>query len=108
MTEEEAYAQVVAELAARDLRPGLWGKAMAESLGNDSVAKSIYLKLRAEQILVEHHAIFAARRRQEGAEREARAGWTPLPPRLEWMFRYPKVVIGVSIVVILLVFLFGR
>ena len=69
MTEEEAYAQVAAELTERDLKPGLWAKALAESVGNESVAKSLYLKFRAEQVLSECEA---AKERRESEEFQAR------------------------------------
>jgi hypothetical protein len=56
MTEEEAYALVAAELQERNLKPGLWAKALAESVGNENVAKSLYLKFRAAQLLRDYQA----------------------------------------------------
>jgi len=68
MTEEEAYAQVASELANRDLRAGLWTKAMADSLGNENVAKSLYLKFRAEQILAESRVSEAQQRKEKARD----------------------------------------
>ena len=69
MTDEEAYAQVAAELTERNLKPGLWAKALAESVGNENVAKSLYLKFRAEQLLADYQT---EKRQRESEELQAR------------------------------------
>ena len=69
MTEDDAYSQVAAELTARDLKPGLWAKALADALGNENLAKSIYIKARAEQLLAECRA---EQLKQSEVERAAR------------------------------------
>jgi len=51
MNEERAYEQVASEMSANNLRPGLMAKAYAESAGNTNVAKSLYIKYRAKQII---------------------------------------------------------
>ena len=51
MNEESAYEQVASEMSANNLRPGLMAKAYAESAGNTNVAKSLYIKYRAKQII---------------------------------------------------------
>ena len=56
MNEEDAYSQVAAEVAAGDRKLGLWTKSLAESMGNENVAKSLYIKFRAEQLLTEFRA----------------------------------------------------
>ena len=56
MNEEVAYEQVAAELLEGHLKPGLWTKAIADSAGNEPLAKSLYIKSRAEQLLAEFQA----------------------------------------------------
>jgi hypothetical protein len=65
MTEDEAYAHVAAEVSRRDLRSGLWTKALAESLGNENLAKSLYLKFRAQQLINDHRRAEKLRTMQE-------------------------------------------
>jgi len=50
MSDERFYAKVVEELRSSDPVPGLWAKAFAESQGDQSVAKALYLRLRASQL----------------------------------------------------------
>lgn len=48
--DEPLYETVVAELAKRDIKPGLWAKAFAESQGDKEQAKAVYIRLRVEQL----------------------------------------------------------
>jgi hypothetical protein len=57
--EETVYAQVAEELDRNDVRPGLWAKALAKSVGDVQVAKAIYIELRAQAILDEQVAAVA-------------------------------------------------
>lgn len=50
LREEELYAQVAEEIAQRDVSLGLWAKALLEARGDESRAKSSYIKLRVEQL----------------------------------------------------------
>ena len=56
MNEEAAYEQVAAELLEGHLKPGLWTKAIADSAGNEALAKSLYIKSRAVQLMAEFQA----------------------------------------------------
>ena len=65
MNDEDAYSQVAAELAANDLKVGLMTKAIADSVGNENVAKSLYIKFRAQQLLAEHKIANERKQQQE-------------------------------------------
>jgi hypothetical protein len=65
MNEEKAYEQVAEEVARRDLKPGLWTKALAESVGNENIARSLYLKFRAQQLLSDHRLAEKHKAKQE-------------------------------------------
>jgi hypothetical protein len=65
MNEEQAYCQVAAEVSRGDLKAGLWAKALAESVGNENVAKSLYLKFRAQQLLSEQRTVEKRKAKQE-------------------------------------------
>jgi hypothetical protein len=48
--DEPLYDLVASELAKRDIKPGLWAKAFAESQGDKEKAKAAYIQLRVEQL----------------------------------------------------------
>ena len=48
LAEEQLYAQAAEEVASGQIRQGLWAKAIAETGGDEAVAKGHYLKLRVE------------------------------------------------------------
>ena len=48
LAEEQLYAQAAEEVAAGQIRQGLWAKAIAETGGDEAAAKAHYLKLRVE------------------------------------------------------------
>lgn len=50
LAEERLYEIAVEEIAANNIRPGLWAKALAETDGNEAAAKARYIKLRVETI----------------------------------------------------------
>ena len=52
MDDERFYEEVAAELRRGVRREGLWAKAFAESVGDENLAKALYLKLRV-QLLIE-------------------------------------------------------
>jgi hypothetical protein len=50
LNDEIYYEAVAAEIQRKELKPGLWTKAVAESAGSNDRARSIYIKLRANQL----------------------------------------------------------
>ena len=53
IAEEQLYEAAAEEIAANNIRPGLWAKAIAESDGDDAKAKARYIKLRVETMKAE-------------------------------------------------------
>ena len=53
LAEEHLYELAAEEIAANNIRPGLWAKAIAESDGDDAKAKARYIKLRVETMKAE-------------------------------------------------------
>lgn len=53
--EEAAYEVIALELASNDVKPGLWTKALADADWDEAIAKSLYVKMRHEQLLAEVH-----------------------------------------------------
>jgi hypothetical protein len=54
MKKNEAYALAAEELSSDKKNAGLWAQAFAKASGKDGKAKSIYIKLRAKQLIREH------------------------------------------------------
>jgi hypothetical protein len=51
MDSDQKYFDLVAkELAARNLNPGIWARALAESGGDDARARAAYIRLRAQEL----------------------------------------------------------
>lgn len=65
--EEAMFEQVAAEMAARDIKKGLWAKALALSDGSAERAKALYIKLRV-QALRDEAALNAAQERPRATE----------------------------------------
>ena len=59
--EEAAYEVIAFELASNDVKPGLWTKALADADWDDAIAKSLYVRMRHEQLLAEVHPRYKAR-----------------------------------------------
>ncbi len=57
LVEERLYEMVMDELESGNVRKGIWGKALAQSNGNDNQARSKYLELRVESLKDEAHII---------------------------------------------------
>jgi predicted xylose isomerase-like sugar epimerase len=53
LAEEQLYEFAAEEIAANNIRPGLWAKAIAEADGEDAKAKARYIKLRVETMKAE-------------------------------------------------------
>ena len=53
LAEEHLYELAAEEIAANNIRPGLWAQAIAESDGDDAKAKARYIKLRVETMKAE-------------------------------------------------------
>jgi hypothetical protein len=51
--EEGVYDLIALELSSSQVKQGLWTKALADSEWNESKAKSIYVKMRYEQLINE-------------------------------------------------------
>lgn len=60
MQEELLYERVVQELHESGPKPGLWAKAFAESNGNDTQAKALYLRYRVVQLEEQERNILEA------------------------------------------------
>ena len=75
LAEERLYEIAVEEIAANNIRPGLWAKALAETDGNEAAAKARYIKLliksmKAEADLQEYVAENFEKERAETERRE--------------------------------------
>jgi len=53
LSEEALYTQAASELSRKQIRPGLWAKAFAESGGDEQKARARYIDLRVESIRLE-------------------------------------------------------
>ena len=51
--EEVYYKQVLDEMDSGIIRQGIWGKALADSLGDEGKAKSLYIKYRVQSLVDE-------------------------------------------------------
>jgi len=72
LTEEAAYAVAVEEFESGNRRPGLWGKAFAESEGDLDKASALYIKLRVQSLFDEAQLILNDEREAERKELEKR------------------------------------
>jgi hypothetical protein len=50
MDDEHLYEQVSEEMAAGDIKPGMWTKAYANAMGDENKAKAIYIRMRVEAL----------------------------------------------------------
>ncbi len=55
--EETLYAMALQEVSNRDIKPGLWAKAFADSAGDDTKAQAAYLELRIQAMKDELTAV---------------------------------------------------
>jgi len=62
MDDEPFYEVVAFEISDRCIRPGLWAKALAESGGNETLARARYIELRAQQLKDEANSAAAQTR----------------------------------------------
>jgi hypothetical protein len=51
--EEALYQKVVEELESSGMRPGVYAKALADSQGDESKAKALYIKYRVQSLIGE-------------------------------------------------------
>ena len=72
MDDEAHYETVAKEVAAGDIKPGLWAKAFAQAEGKTEIARAIYIRLRAEQLISEAKAQSKADARAERSRRSDR------------------------------------
>jgi hypothetical protein len=67
VTEEDHWATAMAEVESGQRRPGVWGKAFAESDGDETKAKVVYLKARVQQLT---DAVRALKAKEEAEKQE--------------------------------------
>lgn len=53
LAEERLFQLAAEEIAANNIRPGLWAKAISEADGDDAKAKARYIKLRVDMMKAE-------------------------------------------------------
>ncbi len=66
-TEEDHWAEAMAEVESGQRRPGVWAKAFAESEGDETKAKVAYLKARVQQLT---DAVKALKAKEEAEKQE--------------------------------------
>jgi hypothetical protein len=69
MDDQAFYGQVAYELHEGPPIPGLWAKCYAECNGEESRAKAMYLRLRADQLKTHHQEAVAQQLAQQAEER---------------------------------------
>jgi NAD(P)-dependent dehydrogenase (short-subunit alcohol dehydrogenase family) len=71
LAEEQLYELAAEEIAANNIRPGLWAKAIAEADGDDAKAKARYIILRVETMKAEVELSQFAREEAKKAQDKA-------------------------------------
>ena len=86
LAEEQLYEFAAEEIAANNIRPGLWAKAIAEADGDDGKAKARYIKLRVETMKAEADLVnFAAS--EAGSQNHSNdAGSSEAGEEMVWVF----------------------
>jgi hypothetical protein len=106
MDSERFYAMVADELRTAGPITGLWAKAFADSEGNESKAKALYLRYRAEQLAtVESSAILArqeAREAEHVAELQREEAERRDRVKVEGFMPIHGVLIGLAILILIL------
>lgn len=111
LAEEQLYEFAAEEIAANNIRPGLWAKAIAESDGDDAKAKARYIKLRVETMKAEadlqeyasenaHRAEAEQDRREEERRREEAAQAVNQPTGEAPNFTAVYIVIVIIVVIL--------
>jgi NAD(P)-dependent dehydrogenase (short-subunit alcohol dehydrogenase family) len=111
LAEEQLYEFAAEEIAANNIRPGLWAKAIAESDGDDAKAKARYIKLRVETMKAEADlGQFAREEALKAKEKEyspESKEFTPTGPPVEdaevaaWTIVALMILFGVSLAFVL-------
>jgi uncharacterized membrane protein YdbT with pleckstrin-like domain len=97
MNDEAFYEAVASEIQRKELKPGLWVKAVAESGGNNDEARSIYIKLRVNQLRDDDKVARArerATRAQEAQSEQRRRHEETLIDRQTGLLQVCYVVLG--------------
>ena len=72
--EEALYQKVVEELESSGMRAGVYAKALADSQGDESKAKALYIKYRVQSLIGEEKQLagieYAARKTEEKERKE--------------------------------------
>ena len=115
LAEEQLYEFAAEEIAANNIRPGLWAKAIAESDGDDAKAKARYIKLRVEAMKAEadledhasenaHKAEAEMRKREENRQREEAINAVNQPTGEAPNFTIVYIVFAVTAVILALTY----
>ena len=80
LAEEQLYAQAAEEVASGQIRQGLWAKAIAETGGDQKLAKARYLKLRVEIMRAEAEVMdYVAKEAAKRPEQPEASAYEPDP-----------------------------
>ena len=91
MNDQAFYDVVAGELQNRDIHPGLWARAVAETSDTGDVARAAYIRLRVADLI----AAAQAEKRQQAAEERSR--------KVEAFRRFTKdYVVGAAFLLVLL------
>jgi hypothetical protein len=71
MQNEHLYTKVINEISMHGFIPGLWAKSFAETGGDEQAAKAMYLRLRADQILILEEAELITAEKASTAAKQA-------------------------------------
>lgn len=101
---EQLYAFVVEEIAQDQIRPGLWGQALAEAGGNEEQAKANYISLRVQALIDEAHIADLAERQELERAKQIRQTQPDLEKKRKqaaankrfWFFWFPLSVMAFS------------
>jgi hypothetical protein len=83
LNEELLYERVVNELESGQTRPGIWGKALADSEGDEQKARALYIKYRVQAIKDEADVAEAIAEQRKEVERQGREAQEKLRQREE-------------------------
>lgn len=83
MDDERFYEEVAAELKKGERREGLWAKALAEAVNDESVAQSLYVKWRVSQLIGQEEARIQ-RRWEEVRAQDAERGRIEKEQARQW------------------------
>lgn len=114
MSDQRHYETVAQEIQRRDIRPGLWARAIAETGREDATARALYIRLRVAELIHEEQLEYQRRgadnrSRTSSAERESAHSipdtnereFATVPPR--WAY-----ICGIIVAIWLAAFVWGN